>query len=58
MLALPLREGLLLGLSGLAAAALLAGAMAVHRLWVRAFLAGAFLGVTASVTLVLLVVGS
>ncbi|MGA5463601.1 hypothetical protein [Mycobacterium sp. NPDC050041] len=58
VLALPLREGPLLGLSGLAAAALLAGAIAVHRLWMRAFLAGAFLGVTASITLVLLIVGS
>jgi hypothetical protein len=58
VLALPLQEGVLLGLSGLAAAALLAGAALVRRLWVRAFLAGGFLGVAASLALVLLVVAS
>lgn len=58
VLALPLREGLLLGLSGLAAAALLAVAVQIRRLWVRALLAGGFLGVAASLALVLLVVES
>ncbi|MDO3637647.1 hypothetical protein [Mycolicibacterium arseniciresistens] len=58
VLALPLREGVLLALSGLAAAALLAGAVLVRHLWVRALLAGGFLGVTASLALVLLVVAS
>jgi hypothetical protein len=58
VLALPLREAVLLGLSGLAAAALLAGAVVIRRLWMRAFLAGGFLGVAASLALVLLVVAS
>jgi hypothetical protein len=58
VLALPLREAVLLGLSGLAAAALLAGAVVIRRRWMRAFLAGGFLGVAASLALVLLVVAS
>jgi hypothetical protein len=58
VLALPLREGVLLALSGLAAAALLAGAVLVRQLWVRALLSGGFLGVAASLALVLLVVAS
>ena len=58
VLALPLPEGVLLGLSGLAAAALLAGAVLIRRLLVRAVLAGGFLGVAASLALVLLVVAS
>jgi hypothetical protein len=58
VLALPLREGVLLGLSGLAAATLLAGAVLVRQLWVRAILAGGFLGVAGSLALVVLVVAS
>lgn len=58
VLSLPLPEGVLFGLGGLAAVACLAGAIRARRLLVRAFLVGGGVGIAGSVLLVaLLVVG-
>jgi hypothetical protein len=56
VLALPLPEGALFGLSGLAAIVLLAGAAVWKQLWGRALLVGAFIGIVVSIVLVLLIV--
>lgn len=58
ILALPLPEAALFGLSGLAAIAVLAGVVRWRRLWGRALLVGGFIGITGSIGLVLLFVMS
>lgn len=56
VLALPLPEGVLFGLSALGAAAFLAGAVFSRRFLLRAGLLGGFVGVACSIALVLLLV--
>ncbi|MET0701598.1 MAG: hypothetical protein ABWY93_18260 [Mycobacterium sp.] len=57
VLALPLPETALFGLSGLGALAFLAGAVLWKQLWGRALLIGGCTGVVLALLLVLLVVG-
>jgi hypothetical protein len=56
VLALPLPEAALFGLSSVAAIAFLVGAVFWHLLWGRALLGGGFVGVVLSIVLVLLFV--